>query len=86
MLLGDKALDTGRTRPVRDGVTRWRWMVTCWEPKASFRIQRAQQAIPVTEWNITDTDATTVADSLDRSSEKTASNMYRNDNIWRVQE
>ena len=58
MLLGDRALDTGRTRPVRDGVTRWRWMVTCWEPRAFFRVQRMLQAILVIKWNIPGTDVT----------------------------
>ena len=50
VLLGDKALDTGRTRPVRDGVTRCRWMVTCWEPRAFVRVQRTLQAILVMTW------------------------------------
>ena len=58
VLLGDKALDTGRTRPVRDGVTRWRWMVTCWETRAFFRGQRSLQAILVIKWNILGTDVT----------------------------
>ena len=58
VLLGGKALDTGRTRPVRDGVTRWRWMVTCWETRAFFRVQRTPQAILVVKWNIPGTDAT----------------------------
>ena len=60
MLLDDKTMDTALVElvPVRNGVKRWRWMATCWEPKASFRIQRALQAIMVMEWNITDTDAT----------------------------
>ena len=57
-LLDDKALDTGRTRPVKDGVTRWRWMVTCWEPGASLRVQRTLQAILVMTCYITDTNAT----------------------------
>ena len=58
VLLGDKALDTGRTRLVRDGVTRWRWMVTCWETRAFFRVQRTLQAILVIKWNIPGTDVT----------------------------
>ena len=58
VLLGDKALDTGRTRPVRDGVTRWRWVVTCWEPTAFFRVQRTLQAILVMTWYISGTDVT----------------------------
>ena len=58
VLLGDKALDTGRTRPVRDGVTRCRWMVTCWETRAFFRVQRTLQAILVIKWNIPGTDVT----------------------------
>ena len=59
VLLGDKALDTGsRTRPVRDGVTRWRWMVTCWETRAFFRVQRTLPAILVIKWNILGTDVT----------------------------
>ena len=56
--MDDKALDTGRTCPVRDGVKRWRWMVTCWEPRAFFRVQRALQAILVMKWNIPGTDVT----------------------------
>ena len=58
VLLGDKALDSGRTRPVRDGVTRWRWMVTCWEPRAFFRVQRTLQATLVIKFNIPGTDVT----------------------------
>ena len=58
-LMDDRTMDTGRTGPVRNGVKRWRWMVACWEPRAFCRAQRAQQAILVMEWNITDT-----ADSL----------------------
>ena len=58
VLLGDKTLDTGRTRPVRDGVTRWRWMVTCWETRAFFRVQRTLQAILVIKWNIPGADVT----------------------------
>ena len=58
VLMDDKAFDTGRTCPVRDGVKRWRWMVTCWEPRALFRVQRALQAILVTKWNIPGTDVT----------------------------
>ena len=54
----DKVLDTGRTRPVRGGVTRWRWMVTCWEPKAFFRVQRTLQAILVMTCYIPGTDVT----------------------------
>ena len=57
VLLGDKALDTGRTRPVRDGV-KWRWMVTCWEPRAFFRVQRTLQAILVMTCYIPGTDVT----------------------------
>ena len=53
--MDDRTMDTGRTGPVRNGVKRWRWMATCWAPRASFRIQRALQAILVMEWNITDT-------------------------------
>ena len=48
-LMDDKTLDTGGTGPVRNGVKRWRWMVTCWEPRASFRVM---------EWKIPGTDAT----------------------------
>ena len=44
VLLGDKALDIGRTRPVRDGATRWRWMVTCWETRAFFRVRRCKRS------------------------------------------
>ena len=58
VLLGEKALDTGRTRPVRDGVTRWRWMVTCWEPRGFFRMQRTLQAILVMTCHIPGTDVT----------------------------
>ena len=56
--MDDKALDTGRTCPVRHGVKSWRWRVTCWEPRASFRVQRALQAILGMEWSIPGTDAT----------------------------
>ena len=56
--VGGKALDTGKTRPVRDGVTRWRWMATCWETRAFFRVQRTLQAILVIKWNIPGTDVT----------------------------
>ena len=45
VLLSDTALDTGRTRTVRDGAKSWRWMVTCWEKRAFFRVQRTLQAI-----------------------------------------
>ena len=45
-------------KPLRDGVNRWRWMVTCWEPRAFFRVQRALQAILVMKWNIPGTDVT----------------------------
>ena len=58
VLLGDKALDTGRTRPVRGGVTRWRWMVTCWETRAFFRVQRTLQATLVMTCYIPGTDVT----------------------------
>ena len=58
VLLGDEALGTAKTRPVRDGVTRWRWMVTCWEPRAFFRVQRTLQAILVVTWYISGTDVT----------------------------
>ena len=58
VLLGEKALDTGRTRPLRDGVTRWRWTVTCWEPRAFFRVQRTLQAILVMTCYIPGTDVT----------------------------
>ena len=58
VLMDDKALDIGRTCPVRHGVKRWRWRATCWEQRASFRVQRALQAILVVEWNIPGTDAT----------------------------
>ena len=58
VLMDDKALDTGRTCPVRHGVKSWRWRVTCWEPRASFRVQRALQAILGMEWSIPGTDAT----------------------------
>ena len=66
-----EAMDTGRTRPVRDGVKRWRWMVTCWEPRAFFRVQSKSDASdPGCEiehpWYRRDT----VADSLDRPSER----------------
>ena len=57
-VVGDKALDTGRTRPVRDGVTRWRSMLTCWEPRAFFRVQRTLQAILETKCYIPGTDVT----------------------------
>ena len=45
---------TVRTCPVRHGAN----MVTCWEPRASFRVQRALQAILVMKWNIPGTDVT----------------------------
>ena len=57
-LLDDRTMDTGRIGPVRKGVKRWRWMATCWEPRASFRVHRALHVILVMEWNIPDTDAT----------------------------
>ena len=55
--MDDRVLDTGRTCPVRDGVKRWRWMATCWGPRAFFRVQRALQAILVMTWYIPGTDA-----------------------------
>ena len=58
VLLGDKMLDSGRTRPVRDGETRWRWMVTCWETRAFFRVERTLQAILVIKRNILGADVT----------------------------
>ena len=64
VLLGDKALDTARTRPVRDGVTRWRWMVTCWETRALFRVNAASDPVYKMEHPWYRRDA--VADSLDR--------------------
>ena len=57
VLMDDNALDTG-TCPVREGLKKWRWMATCWAPRAFFRGQRALQAILVLEWNITSTDVT----------------------------
>ena len=51
MSMDGEALETGRTRPVRDGVTRW-------EPRAFFRVQRTLQAILVFKWNIPGTDVT----------------------------
>ena len=57
-LMDDRTMDTGRTRPVRDGLTRWRWMVTCWEPRAFFRVQRTVQAILVMTLYIPGTDVT----------------------------
>ena len=51
-LMDDKTLDTGRIGPVRNGVKRRRWMATYWELRASFRFQRALQAILVKERNI----------------------------------
>ena len=33
-----EALDTGRTRPVTNGMKMWRWMVTRWEPIVIFRL------------------------------------------------
>ena len=57
-LMDDRTIDTGRSGLVRNGVKRWRWMETCREPRASFRVQRMLQAILVMEWNIPDTDAT----------------------------
>ena len=51
--MDDKALDTGRTCPVRDGVKRW-----CWEPRAFCRVQRTLQAILVMTWYIPGTDVT----------------------------
>ena len=85
VVLGDKALDTGRTRPVRDGVTRRRWMVTCWEPRAFFRVQRTLQAILVMTCYIPGTTRDTVADSPDRSSDRLQATEQQQ-NIWRVQE
>ena len=57
-LMDDDALDTGRTCPVRDGVKRWRSMVTCWEPRAFFRCPKTLQAILVMKWNIPRKDVT----------------------------
>ena len=56
--MDDEALDTGRTCPVRDGVKRWRSMVTCWEPRAFDRCPKALQAILVMKWNIPRNDVT----------------------------
>ena len=56
--MDDNALDTGRTCPVRDGVKKWRWMATCWAPRAFFRVQKALQAILVLDRNIPGTDVT----------------------------
>ena len=58
VLMNDKTMDTRRTGPVRTGVQRWRWMATCWEPRAPFRVQKALQVILDMEWNIPGTDAT----------------------------
>ena len=52
VLMDHEALDIGRTCPVRNGMKRWRWMLKCWEPRASFRVQRALQAILGMKWNI----------------------------------
>ena len=83
VLMDDKSLDTGRTCPVRDGVKRWRWMVTCWEPKAFFKVQGMLQAILVMKRNIPGTDVTQLrtvwADQV-----KDYEQQYSN--IWRVQE
>ena len=53
VLMDDKALDAGRTCPVRDGVKSWRSTVTCLEARG-----RALQAILVLKWNILSTDVT----------------------------
>ena len=56
-LIDDKTMDNGRTVPVSNGLKRWRSMATCWEPKASFNVQKALHVILL--WNTTpDTDAT----------------------------
>ena len=84
-LMHDRTMDTGRTGPVRDGATRWRWMVTRREPRAFFRVQRTLQAILGMTCYITDTDATQLLNSLGRSSERLRATVQQQ-NIWRVQE
>ena len=84
-LMHDRTMGTGRIGPVRDGATRWRWMVTRREPRAFFRVQRTLQAILVMTCYITDTDATQLLNSLGRSSERLRATVQQQ-NIWLVQE
>ena len=89
MLLGDKALDTGRTRPVRDGAKRWSLMVTCWETKAFFRVQRTLQAILVMTCYIHGTDMTqlqTVWTDQVKESKRTATQHSASARVAGIQE